>query len=310
MLREFSLAIDEAHAEPLADALLEAGALSVVVEDAEAGTEAEQALFGEPGFEPQHSAWRSNRLVVLVDAGTDPAQLLAQARAAAMPDETAPEILALRTVQDADWVRLTQAQFTPVRISDRLWIVPSWHEPPREAQCVIRLDPGVAFGTGTHPTTRLCLQWLDEHELSACSVLDYGCGSGVLAIAAARLGARCVVGVDIDPQAVEAARLNSKTNLLEATPPCPVPAHYTAPEALALGQRFDVVVANILSNPLKMLAPALAARVAPAGALLLSGVLARQADEVIAAYRDAEPALKLQVWREDDGWVCIAGQRE
>ena len=309
MLREFSLTVDEAHAEPLADALLEAGALSVSVEDADAGTEAEQALFGEPGFEPAQGAWRSNRLVVLTDAGTDPAQLLAQARAstttAALPLPTLA-VQNLRTVEDADWVRITQAQFTPVRISERLWIVPSWHEPPQHAQCVIRLDPGVAFGTGTHPTTRLCLQWLDAQNLAARSVLDYGCGSGVLAIAAAKLGARTVVGVDIDPQAVDAARLNSEVNLSGVA----TLAHYTLPDALAPDQRFDVVVANILSNPLKMLAPALAARVAPAGALVLSGVLARQADEVIAAYRNTDPTLPLEVWREDEGWVCLAGWRK
>ncbi len=305
MLREFSVTVDEAHAESLADALLEAGALSVSVEDADAGTADEQALFGEPGYEPKRAAWRCNRLVVLIEAGADPTQLLSVACEDVLPASALPQINALRTVEDADWVRLTQAQFAPVQVSPRLWIVPSWHEPPQEAQCVIRLDPGVAFGTGTHPTTRLCLQWIEALLPAQSSVLDYGCGSGILAIAAAKLGAREVVGMDIDPQAVQAARLNSETNLGDS----PVRADYTGPEALAPGRRFDVVLANILSNPLKMLAPALSARVAPAGALVLSGVLTRQADEVIETYHRTDPHLKLSVWREDDGWVCIAGRR-
>jgi ribosomal protein L11 methyltransferase len=304
MLREFTIVVGETHAEPLADALLQAGALSVAVEDAEAGTAGEQALFGEPGFEPERAAWHSSRLIVLVDAGADPSQVLARACEAIALD-VPPAIESLRTVADADWVRLTQAQFAPVQVSPRMWIVPSWHTPPGDAQIVIRLDPGVAFGTGTHPTTRLCLQWLDAHPLEQRTVLDYGCGSGVLAIAAAKLGAREVVGIDIDPQAVEAARLNSAANLAGSG----VTADYTCPDALAPARRFDVVLANILSNPLKVLAPALTARVAPAGALVLSGVLARQSDELIAAYRAADASLALVVWREDDGWACIAGRR-
>ncbi len=305
MLREFSVTVDEAHAEPLADALLEAGALSVAVEDADAGTADEKALFGEPGFEPERAAWHCNRLVVLIEASTDPHQLLAAACHGVLPVSQVPEIHGLHRVQEADWVRLTQAQFAPVQITSQLWIVPSWHEPPEHARCVIRLDPGVAFGTGTHPTTRLCLQWIEARLPAQSTVLDYGCGSGVLAIAAAKLGAREVLGVDIDPQAVEAARLNSQTNLHHLA----VRADYTGPDALAPGQRFDVVLANILSNPLKMLAPALTARVAPAGTLVLSGVLARQADEVIETYHLTDPNLQLDIWREDEGWVCITGRR-
>ena len=203
-------------------------------------------------------------------------------------------------VDDADWVSISQAQFPPTRISDRLWIVPSWCDAPDPAAIVVRLDPGVAFGTGTHPTTRLCLTWLDRHLGPGDRVLDYGCGSGILAIAAGRLGAATLVGVDIDEQALSAARANSAAN--------GVSARYTDPAGLGTAQ-FDIVVANILSNPLKLLAPALLARVAPAGALVLSGVLERQAAEVIAAYREARSGVALAVTEVCDGWVCLSGWR-
>ncbi len=166
----------------------------------------------------------------------------------------------------------------------------------------MRLDPGVAFGTGTHPTTQLCLAWLDATLVPGASVLDYGCGSGILAIAAAKLGAGTVVGVDIDPQALAAARANSRANEVDAS--------YTDLDGLSESAiTFDVVLANILSGPLKLLAPALAARVASRGSLVLSGILARQADEVISAYRQADSALVLKVWQSDDGWVCLVGSR-
>lgn len=304
LLREFTVLVTEAQAEPLADALLALGAGSVSIEDAAAGTAGEQELYGEPGLEPARAAWRSSRLLALANPGVDPAQLLARACEDIGLDPPA-SIESVRTVADEDWVRLTQAQFAPVKVSSRLWIVPSWHTPPAEAQVVIRLDPGVAFGTGTHPTTRLCLRWIEANLRSRSTVLDYGCGSGVLAIAAAKLGAREVVGVDIDPQAVAAARLNSAANLAGSA----VDADYTCPDALAPARRFDLVLANILSNPLKVLAPALLARVAPAGALVLSGVLARQAGEVVDAYRAADAAVALDVCGEDEGWVCIAGRR-
>jgi ribosomal protein L11 methyltransferase len=181
-----------------------------------------------------------------------------------------------------------------------LWIVPSWHEPPDPTAIVVRLDPGVAFGTGTHPTTQLCLTWLDNNVVLGARVLDYGCGSGILSIAAAKLGAREVVGIDVDDLALEAARMNAAANHITA--------RYTGPGGLEAGS-FDIVVANILSNPLKLLAPALLARVAPRGALVLAGVLERQSDEVIAAYRAIDPAVPLQVWHTSEGWVCLAGTR-
>lgn len=307
MLREVSVTVDESLAEPLSDALLEAGALSVSVEDAQAETADEQPLYGEPGMTPERAAWRHSRLLILVDAGTDPAQLLA-----AVASELAIEPLAveaLRAVEDADWVRLTQAQFPPTRIGARLWIVPTWHEPPEPAAINLRLDPGVAFGTGTHPTTRLCLSWLEQQPVAGKRLLDYGCGSGILAVAAALLGAREVWGTDIDPQAVEAARVNSLANGVAATR-----AQYTLPESLPRDDAgtsgcFDIVLANILSNPLKILAPALLSRVAPGGALVLAGILERQTDEMITWYARVDTTLPLSAWRSEDGWVCLAGMR-
>ncbi|HEU0199244.1 MAG TPA: 50S ribosomal protein L11 methyltransferase, partial [Burkholderiaceae bacterium] len=195
----------------------------------------------------------------------------------------------------------TQAQFAPTRIGNRLWIVPSWHTPPEDPTAVVlRLDPGVAFGTGTHPTTRLCLQWLEANLPPNARVLDYGCGSGILAIAAARLGAREVAGTDIDPQALAAAQANASAN--------GVSGNYTAPEHLPPGA-FDVVLANILTNPLQVLAPVLLARVAPHGALVLSGVLERQAAAVIETYAAVDPGVPLSVWRSEEGWVCLTGAR-
>lgn len=298
MLLEITLLVGAEHAEALTDALLAAGALSVSVEDAAADTEAEQPMYGEPGSEPTRSVWHSNRLLVLLAAGADPGQALASAaNAASVPS---PRIEAQRIVEDADWVRLTQAQFPPTHIGGALWIVPSWHEPPAPDAINIRLDPGVAFGTGTHPTTRLCLSWLLRNPPRGARVLDYGCGSGVLAIVAARLGAREVIGIDIDPQALVAARANSDRNA--------VTARYTAPHQLPAGES-DVVLANILANPLKLLAPALLARVAPGGTLVLSGILQRQAEELIAVYALADANVPLRVDAVADGWVCLSGQR-
>ncbi|MGE5161556.1 MAG: 50S ribosomal protein L11 methyltransferase [Betaproteobacteria bacterium] len=297
MLVELTLSADERSAEALADALVEAGALSVSLEDANAETPDEQPLFGEPGLAPDRHAWTASRLRVLVDGDVGEAVV----RAAAAAIGIAPPAIEGRTVvADTDWVRATQSQFPPTRISDRLWIVPTWHEPPDPRAVLVRLDPGVAFGTGTHPTTRLCLRWLDSNLRPGASVLDYGCGSGILAIAAAKLGASHVVGIDIDPQALQAARANSEANAVRAD--------YTGPDSLRAGT-WDVVLANILSNPLTILAPALLARVAPGGALVLSGVLERQADQVIDAYRAADPGVPLAVWAADEGWVCLAGHR-
>ncbi|HXF44719.1 MAG TPA: 50S ribosomal protein L11 methyltransferase [Burkholderiaceae bacterium] len=295
MLREVVLQVDGARVEAFADALVAAGALAVSVDDADAHSAAERPLYGEPGIEPAHIGWPASRVVVLLDASTDCTRLLGAAAAGLF--DAPPPVLAMRAVEDADWVRLTQTQFPPLRIG-RLWVVPSWHQPPEPEAIVIRLDPGVAFGTGTHPTTRLCLQWLDQNPPAGRRVLDYGCGSGILAIAAAKLGAAYVAATDIDPQALAAARANAAANA--------VAGDYTAPELLPAAP-FDVVLANILANPLKLLAPLLVARVAPGGTLVLAGVLERQADEVIDVYTRAQ--LALDIWRVEEGWACLAGRR-
>ena len=295
--QQAAIAVSARQAEPLSDALMEHGALSTAIEDAHAGTAQEQALFGEPGM-PTEQVWQQSIIVALFDAEADIDTILA---AAAADAHMAAPAYQLETVPEQDWVRLTQSQFDPIQISERLWITPSWHPLPQAPDIInLQLDPGLAFGTGSHPTTHLCLQWLDQHLHGGENLLDYGCGSGILSIAAAKLGAGETVGVDVDDQALDAARANAAANH--------VTARYTGPDKLHAGS-FDIVVANILSNPLKLLAPALLARVAPGGALVLSGVLERQAEEVIATYRAADPALPLQVWRASEGWVCLAGRR-
>jgi ribosomal protein L11 methyltransferase len=292
--REVTIAVGEEQADALSDALLELGALSVSVEDRFGDTAQEQALYGEPGMPAPKSAWAQSLLRALfADQAQADAALAALLAAQALPDLQGVQ---QTTVEDQDWVRLTQSQFQPVSIDDRLWIVPSWHDPPDTAVPVIRLDPGLAFGTGTHPTTRLCLQWLTRQPLQGKSLLDYGCGSGILAIAAAKFGAAPVVGVDIDPDAVQATTANATDNR--------VTLQAGLPDAVT-GMRFDLVVANILSAPLKLLAPAIAAHVRPGGALVLSGILERQADELIAAYA---PYAALQVDQVLEGWVCLAGR--
>lgn len=297
MYRELVVELARAQAEALSDALLDLGALSVSVEDADANTPDEQPLFGEPGLEPADTAWQHSRVIVLLDEHQDPAVLLGAAANAIGLPHMAP--YTVREVAEQDWVRLTQSQFEPMQIGQRIWVVPSWHDAPQAADAlVLELDPGLAFGTGSHPTTRLCMEWLEQHIDPAVkpTVLDYGCGSGILAILAKKCGAARVVGVDIDPQAIEAARYNSERNR--------APVDYTLPDDCPAGQ-FDIVVANILSNPLKLLASMLCARVAPGGRLAISGVLERQADEVIRAYA---PWLALNVWQSRDGWVCLHGQ--
>ena len=298
-MREITLLVNDRGAEVLGDALMDAGALSVSIEDADADTPDEQPLYGEPGLEPTKLAWKNSYLKVLVNDDFDFGLDMAIAVKGLGIEE--PKVVSDKVVEDADWVRITQAQFQPVRVSDRLWIVPTWHEPPAGDTAInIRLDPGVAFGTGSHPTTHLCLQWLDANVKSGESVLDYGCGTGILAIAAKKLGAGEVLGTDIDPQAVEAAIDNAKSN--------DAPATFVLPKDMPEGT-FDIVVANILSNPLKLLAPALLARVRPHGHLVLSGVLARQAQEVIDVYKENDPSVELSVWQESEGWVCIAGSK-
>jgi ribosomal protein L11 methyltransferase len=210
-----------------------------------------------------------------------------------------------KIVAEQDWVRLTQSQFAPIQIGERIWVVPSWHETPADPNAIcLAVDPGLAFGTGSHPTTHLCLLWLEQQShLQNRSLLDYGCGSGILAIAAKKLGCNPVVGTDIDPQAMVAARSNAEINSVDITFALPddvVPM-------LGADARYDIVMANILANPLQVLAPALVQRIRPGGQIVLSGVLSRQADEVIATYSQW---LTLSVWKESDGWVCLSGTLE
>ncbi len=285
---------DASHAEPLCDALLEAGALSASIEDADAGTPDEKPQFGEPGT-VNSPGWAHSRIVALLEAEADPSAILTAA-AKAIGLNRIPEFT-VEQVAEQNWVQLTQSQFDPIRVSDRLWIVPSWHESPDPKAINLILDPGMAFGTGSHPTTRLCLEWLERNVTPGCSILDYGCGSGILAIAAARLGAGKVAGVDIDPQAVEAARANAERNAVTAQ---------FADSAKPVAGEYDVVVANILSNPLRVLAPAICAHVRRGGYLALSGILREQAEEIIGIYSQWLPMQVADV-RED--WVCLAGHK-
>ena len=306
-----TLAADAEHADALSDALLEQGAITVSVEDALAGTPDETPQFGEPGSPACDSAplWAHSRVIALFEAADTPGDASADlarrvAAACASVGIRAPATLAYEQVAEQNWVQLTQSQFEPIRINQRLWIVPSWHAAPDPAAINLLLDPGMAFGTGSHPTTRLCLEWLCEHIHGGESVLDYGCGSGILAIAATRLGAGHVLGVDIDDNALTAARDNAVANrvTLELR-------HSRSP----LEETFDRVVANILTNPLCVLAPLLSARIAAVGPgkvaggqLALSGVLESQADEVIAAYA---PFVQMKVASVLDGWVLLEGRR-
>ncbi|WP_321790832.1 50S ribosomal protein L11 methyltransferase [Burkholderia pyrrocinia] len=293
--RELVVELAREHAEALSDALLDLGALSVSVEDADADTPDEQPLFGEPGLVPDRTAWQHSRVVALLSPDHEPAVLLAAA--ANEIGLAGTPTFDVREVEEQDWVRLTQSQFEPIPIGERIWVVPSWHDAPDPDALVLELDPGLAFGTGSHPTTRLCMEWLEQSVKPGQSVLDYGCGSGILAILAKKCGANPVIGIDIDPQAVESARQNSERNRAEVT--------YGLPDACPDGE-FDIVVANILSNPLKLMASMLASKVKPGGRIALSGVLARQADEVAAVYARY---IDISVWREHEGWVCLAGTR-
>ncbi len=286
------ITVNAKHAEALSDALMELGALSVSLEDAAAGTIDESPLFGEPD-QPDAGLWNSCTATALLEQKIDAATLLAAAANRAGLNQV-PSYYC-EAVAEQDWVRLTQSQFEPIPISPRLWIVPTWHQPPDPAALNIQLDPGLAFGTGSHPTTRLCLRWLDEHIRGGESVLDYGCGSGILAIAASKLGASKVWGVDIDPQAVESAGYNSAQNGVDASFHLPG----QAPQ-----QQADMLVANILTNPLKAMAPMLAELVRRGGWIVLSGILDSQAQEVETVYSAwfdfDSPAF-------DEGWTRLAG---
>lgn len=293
-LFELVLLAPEERVEELSDALEALEALSVSVEDADAQTPHEQALFGEPDMPAPKPGWQRSRVVALFGQQAEARE--ASALLAVQPFFEGCEVLGVQAVASQDWVRLTQSQFHPVQITPSFWIVPSWHEPPAGASTVVRLDPGLAFGTGTHPTTRMCLRWIARRGLQGQRVLDYGCGSGILAVGAAKFGAADVVAVDIDPAAVDATHINAANN------------HVTLQAGLpdAVHGEFDVVLANILATPLKVLAPLLCERVRLQGELVLAGILSRQAEELQQAYA---PWLQLAVSDEEDGWILMTAAR-
>jgi ribosomal protein L11 methyltransferase len=290
---ELSLLCPEDRVDVLSDALDALDALSVSVEDADAQTPAEQALFGEPGMPPPKDGWQRSRMVALFaqETAAKEAAVLLEAQ-----DFFADcQLLGIQTVVDQDWVRLTQSQFAPVEITPDFWIVPTWHEPPEQASRIIRLDPGLAFGTGTHPTTRMCLRWIAGHGVQDQRVLDYGCGSGILAIGAAKYGASRIDAVDIDEAAVTSTELNAQANGVRLQAGLPDKAQGL----------YQTVLANILATPLKVLAPLLCSHVAPGGTLVLAGILERQADELKAAYA---PWIRLEVADSQEGWILMTAE--
>lgn len=292
-----TIRIDSAHAEVLSEALLEQGALSVDIHDAAAGTAHEQLLFGEPGA-PTDEIWLDAEVTALFTEDAD-IPVIMQTVTQVSELSVQPRYH-LADVEEQDWVRLTQSQFNPIQISSRLWVVPTWHESPDPSAINLILDPGLAFGTGSHPTTNLCLSWLDQHLQQKDTVLDYGCGSGILAIAALKLGASHVIGVDIDPCAVTASIENAERNQCDQTKIHFASTHTNTETEL----QVDIVVANILANPLIMLAPILMLATRKGGRIALSGILKSQADEVLASYQEW---FEMQVAEEKEGWVLLTG---
>jgi ribosomal protein L11 methyltransferase len=287
----------EPQAESLSDVLMEHGALSVSIEDAHADTMAEQAIFGEPG-DPPPGIWQQNIVTAMLDDEADVQALLATVQAELQLDGLKYQ---LEQIEEQDWVRATQAQFDPIRVTDGLWIVPSWHQAPNAEAINIVLDPGLAFGTGSHPTTHLCLSWLAQlpkTELQQANVLDYGCGSGILAIAASKLGAGQVIGVDIDTQAVIASRDNAANNQVTAV-------FYDSADYLH--ESFDIVVANILSSALMVLAPVIAKSCKNGGKVALSGILDSQQEMLLTRYSEW---FEMDAPIQQDGWVLLTGSRK
>ncbi len=287
---ELALLCPEDAVEIISEALEALDALSVSVEDADVATPQEQALFGEPGMPPPKAGWQRSVLKALF--ATKEIASSAQDTLALQDFFSESKMLALTEVADQDWVRLTQSQFTPVEITPEFWIVPTWHEAPKAASKVITLDPGLAFGTGTHPTTRMCLRWIASHPLDGQRVLDYGCGSGILAMAAKLHGAGDTDAVDIDPAAVSSTTINAAANHVTLNAGLP---------DLARG-KYQTVLANILATPLKVLAPLLCGHLAPGASLVLAGILSRQAQELTDAYA---PHVVLTVADEQEGWVLM-----
>lgn len=281
------------HSEQLSDALMSCGALSASIDDANENTPTETPVFGEPGAET-HALWPDCRVTALFPNDSDISSIMHQL--SALLDFPLP-LHSIENIAEQDWVRVSQAEFAPIEITPDLWIVPSWHAQPKPDALCIQLDPGLAFGTGSHPTTRLCLEWLAAHLPKGATVLDYGCGSGILAIAASKLGAVSVTGVDIDPVAVDTAIANAHKN------DCVISFNLPNQDNVEV---YDLVIANILTNPLRTLAPLLAARCHSGSTILLSGILNQQTSLIQHAYQDW---FDLTIACEREGWVCLTGTR-
>ncbi len=293
---EVVLEINYEKTVSFSDALLEAGAMAVTVEDAAEGTDEEKPIFGEPGADNEEYVWKNSRIIALLPKDIHTEYIL-QSAAKECGMNNIPSFF-VRNVPAKDWVKETQSQFAPIHVGQHIWIIPSWHDSHNHSGTILRIDPGLAFGTGSHPTTHLCLEWLEKNIVAGQSVLDYGCGSGILAIAASKLGASSVDGVDIDPQAVTTAKTNAKANQ------CHISFYQSDPYLKEDIRLYDVVIANILSGPLQQLSKTLVSRLKPNGKLLLSGILDWQKNDVISAY---SPWLVLSPYNFLEGWVALSG---
>lgn len=288
--KQLIINIDSESAEQLSEIFFDLGAISVSIEDQYEGTELEQAIFNEPGMDVE-KLWEHSKVSVLLNEDSQVEEMIAEAQ-----EQLAKKFdWVHEVVDDQDWVRLTQSQFDPIEVTPNLYIVPSWHSLPKPNAVGIVLDPGLAFGTGSHPTTFMCLEYLAGCASKTSRILDYGCGSGILAITAKKLGAGLVDGVDIDPQAVEASVDNAKVNQVEVA--------FCLPEQFK-AQQYDLVVANILSNPLRMIADALASYVRPGGKIVLSGILDSQIEEMSELYGKW---FTMSTYQVNNGWACLEG---
>ncbi|RTK96251.1 MAG: 50S ribosomal protein L11 methyltransferase [Neisseriaceae bacterium] len=288
--QQLKINIDSKRADQLSDIFFDLGALSVSIEDQYEGTELEQPIFNEPGMVVE-GLWEHSTVVVLLSDDVELTSIVNEAKNLLGSEFT----YITEIVDDQDWVRLTQSQFEPIEVTPKLYIVPSWHTIPNQDAVGIILDPGLAFGTGSHPTTFMCLRYLAENIHQGMTVLDYGCGSGILAITAKKLDAKLVDGVDIDKQAIESSQYNAENNLVDV--------NFYLPNDFRAKQ-YDLVVANILSNPLRMLANALASYVKTNGKIILSGILADQVEEMSDIYSQW---FDMKTYLVQDGWACLEG---
>ncbi|GKS68616.1 [LSU ribosomal protein L11P]-lysine N-methyltransferase [Nitrosomonas sp. PY1] len=289
---------DADHAELLSDALMEQGAISVDIHDAAADSRDEQPLFGEPG-NTSEEIWQNAEISALFDGKADADIARIVGNLVQLNCLSEPVSYRVEQVEEQDWVRLTQSQFTPIQISSRMWIVPTWHTPPDPTAINLLLDPGLAFGSGSHPTTQLCLCWLEQNLKTGETLIDYGCGSGILAIGALKLGACHVTGIDIDPQAITVSHDNAIRNQCN-------PSQFVFSISHSSREPVDIVIANILTNPLTVLAPLLISLVKRGGNIVLSGILCEQADQVIQAY---QPWFDMKLARQQEDWVLLVGRK-